>query len=85
MPPAGLHPELESWHQQPPQPARRRHDMYMLAALLVRQLDAPRDRAEAAPGSAGPPPSAVRARALGVRNEALRALLSGLFDEAQLP
>ena len=79
----GLHPELEAWHLQPPQPARRRHDMYMLAGLLVRQLDAPRDRAEAAPGSAGPPTSALRERVLRVRSDALRALLACLFDEAE--
>ena len=80
----GLHPELEAWHLQPPQPARCRYDMYMLTGLLVRQLDAPRDRAGAAPGSAGPSSSAVRERVLRVRFEALRTLLSGLFEEAGL-
>ena len=79
----GLHPELEAWHLQPPQPARRRHDLYMLAGLLVRQLDAPRDRAETAFGSAGPSTSVIRECSLRVRSEDLRTLLCSLFDEAE--
>lgn len=82
----GLHPELEDWHLRRPTPAQRRFDAYMLAALLVRQLDAPRDRALGTDAASGTPPSpdAVRARARRVRSDALRALLEGLLDEAGL-
>jgi hypothetical protein len=51
----------------------------MLAALLVRQLDAPRDRIAFAAE-----PGAILARIQRVRLEPLRALLSSLFDEAEI-
>ena len=74
---SGLHPELDDWHVRPPMPAQRRYDIYMVAALLVRQLDAPRDRA-----AYGAKPSALRARVERVSSEPLRALLTNLFGEA---
>ena len=75
----GLHPELDAWHMRPPMPAQRRYDVYMVAALLVRQLDAPRDRA-----AYGATPGALRARIERVSSEPLRALLTSLFDEADV-
>ena len=75
----GLHPELDDWHLKPPLPAQRRFDVFMLAALLVRQLNAPRDRIAFAAA-----PGAILARIQRVRLEPLRALLSSLFDEAEI-
>ena len=74
-----LHPELKDWHLKPPLPAQLRFDIYMLAALLVRQLDAPTHRAAYATK-----PCAISARAQRMTCDALRALLSGLLDEAEV-
>ena len=75
----GLHPELDDWHLKPPLPAQRRFDFFMLAALLVRQLDVPRDRIAFAAA-----PGAILARIQRVRSEPLRALLTSIFDEAEI-
>ena len=75
----GLHPELEDWHLKPQLPAQRRFDFFMLAALLVRQLDAPRDRIAFAA-----PPRTILMRIQRVHSDPLRELLTSLFDEAEI-
>ena len=75
----GLHPELDDWHLKPPLPAQRRFNVFMLAELLVRQLDAPRNRIAFAAA-----PGAILARIQRVRLEPLRALLISLFEEAEI-
>ena len=78
----GLHPGLAGWRAaaQPPLLARREHDLYMAAGLLVRQLDAPAERM--ACGDEGPRVEELRARVARVEHDDLRALLIGLVDEA---
>ena len=75
----GSHPELEDWHLLFSLPAQRRFDIYMLVALLVRQLDAPQERV-----AYGAEPSAVYKRIKQVSSESLRTLLFDLFDEAEI-
>ena len=80
----GLHPGLAGWAAaRPPLCARRAHDLYMAAGLLVRQLDAPALRV--ACGDEGPREEELRARVARVEHEDLRALLTGLVDEAVAP
>jgi len=77
----GLHPAVSAWHHGREELlALRKYDVYMLAALLVRQLDS-------APGVSaypdeGPPEAALRTRAAAVVHVGLQALLLGLLDEA---
>jgi len=77
----GLHPGLAGWRAaHPPLLARREHDLYMAAGLLVRQLDVPAVRI--ACGDEGPRVEELRARVARVEHDDLRALLIGLVDEA---
>ena len=55
----------------PPLLARREHDLYMVAGLLVRQLDAPAVRI--ACGDEGPRVEELRARVVRVEHDDLRA------------
>ena len=82
----GLHPELSTWHLQPNLPALRRYDIFMLAGLLVRQLDLPRDRIQMDSGNLDGLPftTALRTRAAKVNSDELRSLIFELCDEAEV-
>ena len=77
----GLHPGLAGWRAaHPPLLARREHDLYMAAGLIVRQVDAPAVRIVC--GDEGPRVEELRARVVRVEHDDLRALLIGLVDGA---
>lgn len=78
----GLHPALATWHRGSDQLlALRKYDVYMLAALLVRQLG-PGPGGMAVYPDEGPREADLRARAADFAHVSLRTLLLGLLDEA---
>jgi len=75
----GLHPALSACHEGLELPALPKYDIYMLAALLVRQLDA--NSVRTPHPDEGPRGCDLRARAAAVTDDGLRHLLLELLAE----